>query len=131
MFSKISIKYDIFVILKPKRCCLRNARFKVRDCMRMLRFEVRNCMIKVRFIVRLHEKCVARRTIILLIQISASYTGQSVSTHMPTLDHFTNVYIGWGKLLFYYGWWGASYFEPQHSHAVTYFEPRIYHETPF
>ena len=66
--------------LKPKICCMRNVRFKVRDCMRNAPFEVcdciRNalfevcyCMKKVQFEVQLHEKCAVRNTIILMLKI--------------------------------------------------------------
>ena len=58
----LSVKDDICVILKPKRCCMRNAWFKVCNCMRMLRFEACDCMKKVRFEVWLHEKCAVRST---------------------------------------------------------------------
>ena len=46
---KISVKNYVCVILKPNGCCMRKARFEVRDCMKMLRFKVCNCMKKVRF----------------------------------------------------------------------------------
>ena len=40
---------DICMILKTKRCCMRNARFKICDCIRELQFKVCDCMKKVRF----------------------------------------------------------------------------------
>ena len=36
---KMGVKNGICMILKPKTCCMRNARFEVRDCMRKVRFK--------------------------------------------------------------------------------------------
>ena len=55
IYLKQFVKNDICTNLKPKRCCTRNMRFKVRDCMRRLLFEVYDCMKRVQFEVRLHE----------------------------------------------------------------------------
>ena len=41
------VKNDFEVTLKPKRCCMRNARLEVFDCMRNLWFDVRDCMKKI------------------------------------------------------------------------------------
>ena len=59
----MSVKNDICMILKPKRCCMRNVPFEVRDCMRNAQFEVCDCIKKVQFEVRLNEKSALRSTI--------------------------------------------------------------------
>ena len=52
----MSVKNDICVILKLKRCCMISARLKVRDCMRKLLFYIRDCIKKVLFKVQ-HFSC--------------------------------------------------------------------------
>ena len=123
---KICVKIIICAILKPKRCCMRNAQFEVRDCMRMLRFEVRDYMKNVRFKVRLHEKCAVWSTIILnlkimlwTINVPCSRTS-NCTLFMQSRTLNSNIFMH--SRISNCAFLMQPYFKLHLFHAVTYFE---------
>ena len=104
------------MILKPKWCCMRNAQIKVCGCMKKLRFEVSDCTKYVQFEVRMHEKGVAQK----------HYLEEQGQASDCAFYHAFFIQQQLEPQFFHV----VKSFELQLSHAVTYLEPSISHETP-